>query len=90
MVEVNQPERAERRRGGTSDPIDAYAAARAALSGRTFSAPKDETVTGIRALHNVVRSTVKARTAAINQVGHILVGAPDAAATAAGPCAARR
>ncbi|MFD4322963.1 IS110 family transposase [Streptomyces sp. NPDC058548] len=78
VVEVNRPDRAERRRSGKSDPIDAYAAARAALSGRASSAPKDETVTGIRALHNAARSTVKARTAAINQIGHILVSAPDA------------
>ncbi|WP_262505088.1 transposase [Streptomyces sp. TRM68367] len=34
VVEVNRPDRAERRRIGKSDPIDAYAAARAALSGR--------------------------------------------------------
>lgn len=78
VVEVNRPDRAERRRTGKSDPIDAYAAARAALSGRASSAPKDETVTGIRALHNAARSTVKARTAALNQVGHILISAPDA------------
>lgn len=31
VVEVNRPDRAERRRSGKSDPIDAYAAARAAL-----------------------------------------------------------
>ncbi|MGW2588593.1 IS110 family transposase, partial [Streptomyces virginiae] len=78
VVEVNRPDRAERRRSGKSDPIDAYAAARAALSGRASSAPKDETVTGIRALHNAARSTVKARTAAMNQIGHILISAPDA------------
>jgi transposase len=78
VVEVNRPDRAERRRSGKSDPIDAYAAARAALSGRASSAPKDETVTGIRALQNAARSTVKARTAAMNQIGHILVGAPEA------------
>ncbi|MFI5638768.1 IS110 family transposase [Streptomyces goshikiensis] len=78
VVEVNRPDRAERRRSGKSDPIDAYAAARAALSGRASSAPKDETVTGIRALHNAARSTVKARTAAMNQIGHILISAPEA------------
>jgi hypothetical protein len=49
VVEVNRPDRAERRRTGKSDPIDAYAAARAALSGRASSAPKDDTVAGIRA-----------------------------------------
>ncbi|MFI5752699.1 IS110 family transposase [Streptomyces sp. NPDC051644] len=78
VVEVNRPDRAERRRIGKSDPIDAYAAARAALSGRASSAPKDDTVAGIRALHNAARSAVKARTAALNQVGSILVTAPEA------------
>ncbi|MEU3147691.1 transposase, partial [Streptomyces sp. NPDC006999] len=78
VVEVNRPDRAERRRTGKSDPIDAYAAARAALSGRADSAPKDDTVLGIRALHNAARSAVKARTAALNQIGHVLITAPEA------------
>lgn len=77
VVEVNRPDRAERRRIGKSDPIDAYAAARAALSGRASSAPKDDTVAGIRALHNAARSAIKARTAALNQIGSILVTAPE-------------
>lgn len=78
VVEVNRPDRAERRRIGKSDPIDAYAAARAALSGRAQAAPKDDTVAGIRALHNAARSAVKARTAALNQIGHLLISAPEA------------
>jgi transposase len=78
VVEVNRPDRAERRRIGKSDPIDAYAAARAALSGRAQAAPKDDTVAGIRALHNAARSAVKARTAALNQIGGILISAPEA------------
>ncbi|WP_225320872.1 transposase [Streptomyces luteolifulvus] len=77
VVEVNRPDRAERRRIGKSDPIDAYAAARAALSGRASSAPKDDTVAGIRALHNAARSAVKARTATLNQIGSILITAPE-------------
>ncbi|WP_069757812.1 IS110 family transposase [Streptomyces sp. LUP47B] len=77
VVEVNRPDRAERRRIGKSDPIDAYAAARAALSGRACGSPKDDTVAGIRALHNAARSAVKARTAALNQIGHLLITAPD-------------
>ncbi|MGA5372595.1 IS110 family transposase [Streptomyces griseoincarnatus] len=85
VVEVNRPDRAERRRIGKSDPIDAYAAARAALSGRASSAPKDDTVTGIRALHNAARSAVKARTAALNQIGHILLSAPEAIRAKYGP-----
>ncbi|MFF2026678.1 transposase [Streptomyces sp. NPDC058171] len=77
VVEVNRPHRAERRRIGKSDPIDAYAAACAGLSGRASSAPKDDTVTGIRAVHNAARSAVKARTAALNQITHIIVTAPE-------------
>lgn len=77
VIEVNRPDRAERRRTGKSDPIDAYAAGRAALSGRASSAPKDDTVTAIRALHNTARPAIKARTAALNQIGNVLVTAPD-------------
>lgn len=77
VIEVNRPDRAERRRVGKSDPIDAYAAARAALSGRAQAAPKDDTVAGIRALHNAARSAVKARTAALNQISNILITAPE-------------
>ncbi|PJM91773.1 IS110 family transposase [Streptomyces sp. CB01373] len=51
---------------------------RAALSGRASSAPKDDSVTGIRALHNAARSAIKARTAALNQIGNILITAPEA------------
>ncbi len=76
IIEVNRPDRAERRRIGKSDPIDAYAAARAALSGRADAEPKDDSVAGIRALHNAARSAVKARTAALNQITHILITAP--------------
>ncbi|AUA10551.1 IS110 family transposase [Streptomyces sp. SID8382] len=85
VIEVNRPDKAERRRIGKSDPIDAYAAARAALSGRASSAPKDDTVTGIRALHNAARSAVKARTAALNQIGSILVCVPEAIRAKYGP-----
>lgn len=81
VIEVNRPDRAERRRTGKSDPIDAYAAARAALSGRADSAPKDDTVAGIRALRNAARSAVKARTAALNQIGHVLITAPETVRT---------
>lgn len=76
VVEVNRPDRAERRRRGKSDPIDAYAAARAVWSGRATSAPKDTSVEAIRALHNASRSAVKARTAAMNQIHQMLINAP--------------
>ncbi|MGX1976997.1 IS110 family transposase [Streptomyces kronopolitis] len=81
VVEVNRPDKAERRRIGKSDPIEAYATARAVVSGRATSAPKGDAVAGIRALHNAARSAIKARTAAVNQIAHILITAPDSIRT---------
>ncbi|WP_234311882.1 hypothetical protein [Streptomyces griseus] len=46
-------------------PVDAYAAARAALSGRASSAPKDDTVTGIRALQTAERAALENPTVAM-------------------------
>lgn len=40
VVEVDRPNRQERRRAGKSDPLDAVEAARAALSGRAKSLAK--------------------------------------------------
>ncbi|MDR6688243.1 transposase [Arthrobacter sp. 1088] len=42
VVEVNRPDRSARRAKGKSDPLDAYAAARAALSGTAEGQPKTE------------------------------------------------
>jgi transposase len=77
VIEVNRPDRAERRRLGKSDPIDAYQAAHAFLSGRAVTPPKDEAIEGFRALHNARHSAVKARTAAINQIHQMLITAPE-------------
>lgn len=74
--EVIRPERSVRRMQGKSDPIDAYQAARAVLSGRAQAAPKDENIEALRALHNARRSAVKARTAAMNQIHQMLITAP--------------
>lgn len=74
--EVIRPEATVRRMQGKSDPIDAYQAARAAMTGRAKTAPKDEDVEGLRALLNARRSAVKARTAAMNQIHAQLVTAP--------------
>jgi transposase len=40
VVEVNRPNRQARRRRGKSDPMDAEAAARAALAGEATTTPK--------------------------------------------------
>lgn len=77
VVEVTRPDRAERRRVGKSDPIDAYLAARAAQSGRANAVPKNEQIEPVRALHNARHSAVKARTAAINQIHSMLITAPE-------------
>ena len=66
--EVTRPQRSVRRMRGKSDPIDAYEAARAVLSGHAIGAPKGEDIEALRALSNARRSAVKARTAALNQI----------------------
>jgi len=76
VCEVVRPERAERRRLGKSDPIDAYQAARAAISNHRIAPAKDASIDGIRALHNARRSAMKARTAAMRQIHQQLVTAP--------------
>jgi hypothetical protein len=62
--EVIRPERSVRRRQGKSDPLDAYEAARAALSGRATAPAKSSDIESLRALHNARRSAVKARQSA--------------------------
>jgi transposase len=79
VIEVNRPNRAERRRSGKSDPLDAIEAARAALGGRATSIAKskDGAVEAIRALVVAKRSGRVARTAALTQMRHLVISAPD-------------
>jgi transposase len=79
VLEVNRPNRAERRRSGKSDPLDAIEAARAALSGKakSIAKTKDGAVEAIRALVVAKRSARVARTAALVQMRHLVFGAPD-------------
>jgi len=78
VVEVDRPDRKVRRFKGKSDPIDAYAAAQAALSGRATGTPKsrDGRIEAIRTLRVTRRSAVKARTQAINQLRALLITGP--------------
>jgi transposase len=78
VVEIDRPDRKTRRRKGKSDPIDAIAAARAALSGTATGTPKDRTgpVESIRVLRVARAGAVKARTAATNQLHGLIVTAP--------------
>ncbi|GAA4296739.1 hypothetical protein GCM10023161_48250 [Mycobacterium paraffinicum] len=77
-VEVNPPDRRQRRIKGKSDPLDAYAAAEAVLSERAIVTTKLGTgiVEAIRALHTTRAGAVKARTAAMNELRALLVTAP--------------
>ncbi|WP_285741050.1 IS110 family transposase, partial [Kitasatospora phosalacinea] len=78
VVDVDRPDRKTRRMKGKSDPIDAYAAATAVLSGRATGIPKsrDGLVEAVRVLRVARRSAVKARTQAMNQIRGLLVSAP--------------
>ena len=77
VVEVNRPDRANRRRKGKSDPVDAEAAARAVLAGQATAVPKNRegAVEALRALTIARNSAVKATTTASNQIKALLVGA---------------
>jgi transposase len=79
VVEVDRPDRRTRRSQGKSDPIDALAAARAALSGQACGVPKTRTgpVEAIRVLRVARRGAVKARTAALNQLHGLVTAAPE-------------
>ena len=78
LVEVNRPSRATRRARGKSDPIDAEAAARAALAGVATAVPKAHTgvVEEIRVIFVARRGAVQARTAAINTLHQMIITAP--------------
>jgi transposase len=79
VVEVDRPNRQTRRRQGKSDPVDAEAAARAALAGTASGIPKarDGAVEAIRALRVARRSALKARTQAANQLDALVISAPE-------------
>ena len=69
VIEVNQPDKATRRRRGKTDTLDAEAAARAVLSGRANGSAKagDGPVEMLRMFKLAKASAVKARTQTINQ-----------------------
>jgi transposase len=79
VVEVDRPNRQVRRRAGKSDPIDAIEAARAVISGRARAIAKTATgsIEAMRALLVAKRSAREARIAAINQIRHVALTAPD-------------
>lgn len=77
VLEVNRPDRAERRRRGKTDAYDAEAAARTALAGRAHAAKINQgPVESLRVLKLAHASAVKQRTAVINQMHQIVATAP--------------
>jgi transposase len=79
VVEVDRQDRKARRRNGKSDPLDAIAAARAALAGTAEGTPKTRTgpVEAIRFLRVARTGAIKARTAALNQLHAAITTAPE-------------
>lgn len=79
MVEVDRPDRKARRWQGKSDPVDAEAAARAALAARATGTPKDRdgAVEAVRVLRVARRSGVDQRAAVQRQIKALVVTAPE-------------
>lgn len=79
VIDVIAPDRQERRLRGKTDQADAYAAARAVLSRRAITTPKnhDGQVEAVRVLSTTRRLIVKQRTQAMNQLKSFLVTAPE-------------
>jgi len=75
VIEVNRGDRAERRRRGKTDTLDAETAARAVLSGRASAIAKsgDGQVEMLRMFKLAKASAIKSRSQAINQLKAILV-----------------
>lgn len=80
VIEINQPHPHTRARRGKNDSIDAEAAARKVLSGEATGAAKNTSgvVEAIRQLSVARDGAVKARAAALCQLGDLLITAPAA------------
>lgn len=78
VIEINQPHRHTRARRGKNDAIDAEAAARKVLSGEATGTAKDTQgiVEAIRQLSVARDGAMKARAAALCQLGALLITAP--------------
>jgi transposase len=79
VIEVDRPNRQERRRNGKSDQLDAIEAARGALSGRVGGLAKTGTgnVEALRALLVTKRSARSMRISAVVRLRHLMFTAPD-------------
>jgi transposase len=79
VLEVDRPNRQERRRKGKTDVVDAIEAARAAQGQRQLGAAKtkDGNVEAIRALMVAKRSARDQKIATLNQIRHLGFTAPE-------------
>ncbi|WP_329521681.1 IS110 family transposase [Spirillospora sp. NBC_01491] len=79
VIEVDRPDRKARRFQGKSDPIDAIAAAKAALAGERTGTPKqrDGQIEALRNLRVARRSAVDQRADAQRQIKALIITAPD-------------
>jgi transposase len=79
VVEVDRPNRQARRKVGKSDPTDAVAAARAALSGTASGIPKTRNgpVEQMRVLLVAKRSARSQRIQTLNQLRHLVFTGPE-------------
>jgi hypothetical protein len=79
LVEVDRPDRRTRRWQGKSDPVDACAAARAALAAHATGIPKqrDGQVEALRNLRVARRSAIAQRADVQRQIRTLLVTAPE-------------
>src|SRR5262249_46963307 len=79
VLEVDRPDRSERRRRGKNDTLDAEAAAPAARAGHRTSVPKTKAgrVEALRVLRLTRSTAVKARRAALQVLRNQIVSAPE-------------
>lgn len=79
VIDVIAPDKQERRLRGKTDQIDAYSAARAVLSRRASTIPKqrDGAVEAIRIARTYRKMLVKQRTELMNQLKAFLVTSPE-------------
>jgi transposase len=79
VLEVDRPDRSDRRRKGKDDDLDAISAARAALRGRRTSVPKgkDGAVESLRVLRVTRHTAVRARRNALQLLRMSIVSAPE-------------
>jgi transposase len=79
VLEVDRPDRSDRRRKGKDDDLDAISAARAALHHRRTSTPKtkDGAVEALRVLRVTRATAVRARRSALQLLRMSIVSAPE-------------